>query len=382
MSKIRYINGKLIKTDSLKLEEFWCAEGKFISPKGNADAVVDLQGAFVAPGYIDLQINGLHGVDFTLSPDSVADASLVLPQYGVTSFLPTLISQTPASYRHSIPRIPQKRKGANILGIHLEGPFLNPLYMRAHDKSYALSFEGNNPLISCYGTLENVRLVTLAPELPEACRWIQFLKSQGVRIAAGHTNCSAEQYEAAVEAGVCMATHLFNAMEPFHHRKQGIIGEILGKRQGYYSIIADGIHLDPLTVQLAWNAHPEGLVLISDASAAAGLKTGGRCQLGEQTIETDGRRVVLKGTDTLAGSTLTLDKAVRNLHRFTGCSIVEAVQAASYKPAVVLGLERAKGILEEGFDADFVLLNDALEPIATFIDGHEVWRKEHQSSSF
>jgi N-acetylglucosamine-6-phosphate deacetylase len=163
-----------------------------------------------------------------------------------------------------------------------------------------------------------------------------------------------------------MATHLYNAMTPFHHRVPGIIGAVLSSQSHYYSMIADGIHVHPFAVKMAWNANPRGLILVSDSVAAT---------LGERHIAIDNQSPFLEGTTTLAGSTLTLDKAVRLMLRMTDCSIAEAVEAATIKPATILGLENCKGRLKEGYDADFLLLNDALEVKATFIAGKQIWNR-------
>jgi N-acetylglucosamine-6-phosphate deacetylase len=362
--KIQYCNAIIFHGNRMEKGSLWCSEGEIIPPQQIPDVVVDLKEQLIAPGYIDLQINGLHDLDFNSVPESVVQAAALLPRYGVTSFLPTVITSTPAHYQNILPKIPNSSSGAAILGIHLEGPFLNPVFCGAHPAACFRELEGQNPLLECYGSLDHVKLVTLAPELPNALRWIQYLTSKGIKVAAGHTNCTPMEFFKACEAGLCMATHLYNAMTPFHHRAPGIVGAVLSSQSHYYSIIADGIHVDPLAVKMAWSANPRGLVLVSDSVAAT---------LGERRVVADNQGSVLEGTTTFAGSSLTLDKAVRLLLLMTGCSIAEAIEAATIKPATILGLENRKGLLKEGYDADFLILNDLLEVKATFIAGKQAW---------
>lgn len=356
-----FTNGKIVRRHQIVAEDLWVSNGKIVPPQPNADTFLDMEGRLIAPGYIDLQINGAFGVDFSLGLEQLQTVASGLPRYGVTSFLPTVISTTPEKYRKILPEF-RRCTGAEPLGIHLEGPFLNPAQSGAHQKKYFLEFEKG--LEECYGSLANVKIVTLAPELKGADKVIAKLKEMGIIVSAGHTQAS---YDEMNRSGIKLATHLFNAMAPFHHRFPGVIGAALTRSELSYTIIADGIHIDPIALKLAWEANPKGLILISDAMIALG-KGKGKYRFGEQEVEVHDDKAVLAGTERIAGSVLTLDTAVRNLCKATGCTVVEAIECASLKPAKLLGLKN-KGHLEFGADADFNILSQDLEVKACYVAG-------------
>jgi N-acetylglucosamine-6-phosphate deacetylase len=368
-------NGKIIRQGIVEEGDLWCADGKFIPKQDNADLTVDLKGKLVVPGYIDIQINGIRGIDFTSEPESLQQAAAYMPSYGVTSFLPTVITTTPDRYRQILPQLQPRRggkHGSHVLGVHLEGPFLNPFFGGAHPSNLFLPFEGIHPILDCYGSLEGVKIVTLAPELPNALIWIEKLKESGVVVSAGHTQCTLEEYQAGLNAGVTMCSHLFNAMTPFHHRSPGLVGLILSRTPLFYSIIADKKHVHPTALKMAWLANPEGLILVTDAISALGADEG-TYRLGDKKIKVENGRPLLAGTTTLAGSVLSMDEAVRNLREVTGCTIAEAVYAATGCPAKVLGIDREKGSLDVGKDADFNVLDENLQVEACYISGEKAF---------
>lgn len=368
---IRYYNGKILRNHQLKEEDLWIKCGKIVSPQVKADVEIDVGGLIIAPGYIDLQINGGFGFDFSSDPQQVEYVASRLPQYGVTAFLPTLVCSSKEQYCRSIPLLQPRSlddQGASILGIHLEGPFFNPRQCGAHNPALIQIFKKGSTPEDYYGSLEGVKIVTLAPEIEGAIELIRSLKERNIIVSAGHTNASYEDMEKAVEAGACLATHLFNAMAPFHHRKPGLIGYILNHPKIYYSVIADGIHLHPATINLSWNANAKGLVLISDAIMALGLSEG-IYHLGNMQVQVEEGKATVVGTDIIAGSILSMDAAVRNLRNSTKCTIVEAIESATLKPASILGIQASKGTLEIGADADFIFLDNELNVKACFIAG-------------
>lgn len=343
----RICNGRLLRHHKLIQEDLWIQDNKIISPQQQADKVIDANGLIVAPGYIDLQINGAQDIDIVSQPERVGELAKVLRQHGVTSFLPTLISSKKERYQKAI-RLLQPREA--ILGIHLEGPYFNPERKGAHDPSNIIpSLESFEEL---YSNLNGIKLITLAPELPGALEAIRALSKKGIIVSAGHSNATFRQMEEAQEAGLKMVTHLFNGMGTFHHREPGIIGTALSQKGLFYSIIADGAHVHPMALKMAWNANPDGLILISDAIASN--------LLGDMKVEIVDDTAYIAGTRTLAGSTLLLDGAVRYFKQATDCSVVEALEAASLKPAMLLGIEKTKGTLNIGADADIIFLNDDL----------------------
>ncbi|CAL8265785.1 unnamed protein product [Gadus morhua 'NCC'] len=222
-------------------------------------------------------------------------------------------------------------------------------------------------------------MVTLAPELAGSQSVVEELSQRGVTVSLGHSVANLSQAEEAVQQGASFITHLFNAMLPFHHRDPGIVGlltsdRIPAGRSVFYGMIADGIHTNPAALRIAHRAHPAGLVLVTDAIMAMGLPPG-RHTLGQQVIEIQGLHAYVAGTTTLSGSIATMDMCVRHFQQASGCSVPEALEAASLHPAQLLGISHQKGSLEYGCDADLVLMDDQMVLEATYISGVEVWRK-------
>lgn len=367
----KFINAKILIDHEFQEGELWVRGGKIAMPEQFADETIDLGGSFLAPGYLDLQINGAFGVDFSLQPQRVDGVAKEISKYGVTGFLPTIVSSEAEKYNGKFSRLrPRKTEGAEILGIHLEGPYFSAKYNGAHNPDFLqLAFE---PDQSVYMDLEGVKMITLAPEIPGGIALIRAMKDRGILVSAGHTNATFLEMQDAIDAGVGLVTHLFNAMRPFHHRELGVVGSALIDPGLDYSLIVDGIHILPETVQLAWQLNPKGLFLVTDATAALGLENGAY-RLGAAVIEVVDGRVYAQGTNVLAGSSLSLDQAVRNLCAFTGCSIADAIEAASTKPAKLLGIYPKKGALYVGSDADFIVLDDELYVQATYVNGKQVY---------
>jgi N-acetylglucosamine-6-phosphate deacetylase len=374
-----YTDALILRGGEWKQEDLWVQDGQIIEEVTQADHTVSLEGGFLTPGYIDLQLNGAYGVDFARDPAGLLRVTERLPATGVTSFLPTLVSSHPPRYATALPCLQSclgRTQGAEALGIHLEGPFIAREKKGAHDASCLHApTAGLEDILDCYSGLEGVKIVTLAPELEGANTSIRALREQGICVALGHTVATRKEVLEAVHSGATWVTHLFNAMPGLHHRQPGPIGAVLGDRALSYTLIADGIHSDPSVVRLAWQAHPEGCVLITDAMAAMGLEDGSYT-LGDLEVEVAEGAARLAGTETLAGSVLCMDAAVRNLWRFSGCRKEEALAAATEKPARLLGLYPRKGSLEVGADADFLLLNEALEVQAAWVAGRCVYRGE------
>lgn len=335
--------------------------------------VLDGRGATLAPGFIELQINGGFGVDFTEQPDSIWQVGRQLPRFGVTTFLPTVITSPLETIAQAMRVVsggrPDAYRGAEPLGLHLEGPFLNPGKKGAHNPEYLR--QPSPELVRDWTPANGVRLVTLAPELPGALQTIAALAGQGVRISAGHSLAGQKDAEAGISAGICLGTHLFNAMPALEHRTPGLTGVLLTDDRVGFGLIADGIHVDPLMVKLAWRAKGgRGFVLVTDAMAALGMPPG-HSRLGGFDVIVDETSARL-ADGTLAGSILTEDAAMRNLMQFTGCSLAEAVAALTGTPAALLGLSD-RGRIQTGLRADFVLLDEELQVQATLAGGEVVY---------
>ena len=328
----------------------------------------------LAPGFIDLQINGAFGRDFTADPSTIWEVAALLPRYGVTSFLPTIISSpretTTCAQEVLAQGPPAGFRGATPLGLHLEGPFLNPAKRGAHDAAHLIM---PNPAVAESWTPHaHIRLVTLAPELPGAIELIEILVARGIVVSAGHSLASYEQGVAAIETGITYGTHLFNAMPPLDHREPGLVGALLAHKGLSVGVIADGVHLHPSLVELIWKVKgPSGVSLVTDAMAALGMPPG-NYRLGNQDVIVDGAEARLPD-GRLAGSVLSIDGAVRNLVKFADCRPVDALSTVTIVPASMLRLENSRGRIAPGFLADMVLLDSDLRVVQTVVAGDVVY---------
>ena len=319
------------------------------------------------------------------------DQLIYIIQYllGVTSFCPTLVTSPRDVYSKIIPHVKKAKggkHGAHILGLHLEGPFISSLKKGAHPVNCIRDLSGGfNDIKDMYGSLEDVAIITLAPELDEECIVVEECVKRGIAVSLGHSAATLKQAELAVRSGAKLITHLFNAMTVFHHRADpGIMGLLASKRLGnnpiYYGLIADGIHTHPTALRMAVRTNMRGLVAVSDAISAMGLADG-KYNLGQYEIEVKGPRAVIAGTETLCGASATVYDAVKNLISMADCSVVEALEAATLHPAQALGIENVKGTLNFGSDADFILIDkESLEIHSTWIHGQCVYTKD--SSNF
>lgn len=345
------------------------------APGGRTDiATIDAQGLLVAPGLIDLQINGGFRKDFTSDPSAIWEVGAQLPRYGVTAFLPTIVSAPEPAVGRALNVLasgpPAGYVGAEPLGIHCEGPML------ARRRRGANSARHLRPpsmgAIEGWSREAGVRLVTLAPELPGARRVIAAPAECGVVVSAGHSDATFDQARRAFAAGVRAGTHLFNAMSGFGHREPGLAGALLGDGPTV-SLIADGIHVHRAGVELAWRLKgPQEVALVTDAVASMGARAGRRRLGGTSITVQAGAPRTASGV--LAGSVLTLDAAARNLVAFTGCDPGEALTAASATPAALLG-EARRGRIEDGAGADLVLLDDGLGVVATIVAGRVAFER-------
>lgn len=337
---------------------------------------VDADGVRAVPGFIELQVNGAAGHDLTHDPTAIWRVGEALPRYGVTTFLPTIISSPPETIdtarRVLLEGPPPGYLGASAPGLHLEGPFLNPRYAGAHQSAH---LRHPDPRAAAgWSPDAGVRLVTLAPELPAGLELVAELARRGVLVAAGHSAATLDEARAAVEAGLRYGTHLFNAMPPLDHRAPGLVGALLLDDRVTIGLIVDGHHLDPAAVALAWRlAGPSRVSLVSDAMAALGQGPG-QYQVAEAEVTVDETGARLK-SGKLAGSVLALVEALGNLVAATGCAADDAIATVTATPARLLGMDdRAK--LERGARADVVLLDSTLRVTATFVGGRPAYLGE------
>ncbi|KAH6678559.1 hypothetical protein B0J14DRAFT_535042 [Halenospora varia] len=358
------------------------------------DQIVDLGGRILAPGLIDVQLNGAFGFNFSHIPENPSEYGKTLRQVnkrlvetGVTSYVPTLTSSPQEVYKNALPFLGPSgaerisEDGAESLGAHVEGPFISPSKNGIHpvsvlktapngyrDLEDMYGAENINPAISPNGTAlpPKIRKLTAAPEvLSNLEETISKLTSRGIVYSIGHTEATYELATTAISSGATMITHLFNAMAPLHHRNPGVFGTLgtppspAGDSRPFFGLIADSIHLHPTTIKIAYSTHPTGCILVTDAMHLVGLPNGCYSWSGDRIVK-NGSKLTLEGTDKIAGSSITLIECVSNFLNWTGCSVQEAVRAVTWTPARMLGLEGAKGGVREGGDADLVVI-DLLE---------------------
>ena len=339
----------------------------------DTDQKADLTADIVAPGLIDLQVNGGFGVEVGADPAAILTLAQRLPEAGVTAFLPTLITSPAAFYPRVFDavRAAGTPDGAEPLGLHLEGPFLSPRRAGAHKLDLIES--ADDTLFNALLEATCVRLVTLAPERPGAAIRIRRLRERGIVASLGHTDATYEQFVSGVDAGATMATHLYNAMSPFGHRAPGVIGAGLVDDRVTVGLIADGVHSHPASLQLAVRAKgADRIALVSDIMPAAGMPPGVYL-FGGQQVTVDGRSARL-ADGTLAGSITTLDQAVRNIVCWTDATPVDALRMAGEVPARTLGLSD-RGRIVTGAIADIALFDDDLTVRVTIARGRIVYQR-------
>ncbi|HLJ79807.1 MAG TPA: N-acetylglucosamine-6-phosphate deacetylase [Acidobacteriaceae bacterium] len=325
------------------------------------------------PALFDVHIHGCGGHDVMEATESaLGHIGAFLARRGVGAYLATTVTAPLDSLLRSLEGlaklIGQPGDGARPLGIHLEGPFLSPHKRGAHAEHQLLE-----PSVARFEQMweaaeGKIRLVTIAPELPGAPETIVHAAKLGVRVSLGHSNADLAEARRGVDAGAVTATHTFNAMRRFEARDPGLVAEVLTNDDLYAEIICDGLHVDAAAVRLFWKAKgPERALLITDAMAGTGMPDGSYW-LGELEVRVKNGRAVI-GEDTLAGSTLTLDAAVRNFMRFTGVSLQEAAALATRNPARMTGLEEEVGVLAAGRAANIAVLSAREEIVETFLRG-------------
>ena len=340
--------------------------------------VVDFGDAVLAPGLIDIHIHGSGGHDVMEDdPGAMRAIERFLAGHGVTSYFPTTVTAPEDKILFALDRIGRaietaEKDGdgaarARPLGIHLEGPFISHARRGVHPPAHLLPPTPKLFEKFWQAARGKIRVITIAPELEGAIEVIEMAVGRGVLVSLGHSDADLETTRRGVKAGARHATHTFNAMRPLGHRDPGILGEVLTDSRVTADIIADGIHLDPTIVDLFLKAKgPELAVLITDAISATGMPDG-RYQLGGIEVEVHDNKCLMNGT--LAGSVLTLDRAVRNVMEFGGWDLPSAVRAATLNPAKAVQVADRKGAIVVGADADFVVLSPSGEVRKTVVGG-------------
>jgi N-acetylglucosamine-6-phosphate deacetylase len=368
---------------------------------GRADpagaALVDASGCYIVPGFVDVHVHGVEGHDTLDGASAVGAIAARLPRYGVTAFCPTTVACPPDVLRGVLDqvrmaRIAPRSGSARVLPAHLESNFVSPDYRGAQpaaclrlppgaddvQQAYSVrggEYSGVQILVAISVYRADVGIVTLAPELPGAIDLVRSLVGAGHRASLGHSGADFDTAIAAIEAGATHATHLFNRMTPLAHRAPGLVGAILAREEVTAELICDGYHVHPAMCRLAIAAKGAGrMMAITDGTAGSGQPIGSEARLGGRVIHVRDEAAFLDD-GTLAGSTLTMDRAFRNIVTSFRQSLVDAAAMCATTPARQLGLSGV-GVLAEGAVADVVVLDRDLRVVRTFVDGAQVWPAE------
>ncbi|KRB44446.1 N-acetylglucosamine-6-phosphate deacetylase [Phenylobacterium sp. Root700] len=375
---VAFVNGQVLTDGRFTPATVLVEGGRIVALGAEADAIagaeqVDMEGGFLVPGFIDTQVNGGGGLLFNDAPnaDTIATIGAAHRKYGVTGFLPTLISDDLATVAKAIAAVDEAIEAGvpGVLGIHIEGPFLSERRKGVHDASkFRTLDEASLQLLT--SARHGKTLVTLAPETttPEM---IGRLAAAGVTVAAGHTNATYDRLMEALGAGVTGFTHLFNAMSPLASREPGAVGAALDHQDSWCGVIIDGRHIHPAALRIAFRAkRHDRFMLVTDAMPSVGMVDKTFTIQGRPIRVVDG--VCVDENGTLAGSDLDMASAVRNAVQLTGLDLADAAAMASTNPAAFLGLDAEVGQIAPGFRADLTLLGAELTARRTWIGGREV----------
>lgn len=382
MTSIQIRNVRLVAPSGVISDGWLTMRGGRIGAFGAGDPqpangeIIDGQGGWLLPGFIDVHVHGGAGHEaMDATPDAIRSMARFYARHGVTAFLPTTWTDTGPRVSAALDAISEvvgaQPDGATVLGSHVEGPYINAERGGAQNNTYIRRAMRDEAL----GWLDRgiVRLMALAPEFSENEWLIEECVKRGIVVSAAHTTATYDQMRRAVNLGVSQTTHTYNAMTGLHHREPGTLGAALMLPALTCELIADNIHVHPVSMALlAKLKGPDGIILITDAVRGAGLSDG-EYQIDERTVVVrDGAVRLPDGT--LAGSILTMERALKNFVTATGWPLEQAWKASSLNAARQLRIDARKGSLAPGKDADVVLLDDAFNVRLTVAEGRVVWR--------
>ena len=371
-----YVEGKGIVKTSLKFENGLISE---ITDSVVSDGLTIPENWLVLPGYIDQHVHGAAGCDaMDATTAAISTMAMTVAQEGVTTFCPTTMTQSVENINKALANIKQyieenHPEGAKVLGVHLEGPYISKDYIGAQPLSYV-----QNPGVESFKKYQkasgnHIRIVTLAPEVSGSEELIPYLVQEGIVASIGHTASKFQDVKKAVGLGARNLTHTYNAMRPLHHREIGTVGAAFLLDDLACEIICDGIHLSVPAMQLLLKNKPKDkVILVTDAMRAKAI--------GEGESELGGQKVFVKngearlGDGTLAGSVLTMDRAVRNMINLVGLPIEQSVDMATINPAKNLGIDKEEGSIAKGKKANFVVVDENFNVKMTIREGRIIYQ--------
>lgn len=342
----------------------------------SSESVIDCKGLYVAPGFIDIHIHGAGGYDTMDGTfDAINEISKTICKYGTTSFTPTTMTMSAEDILKSMTAIKKAKlegtDGAQVLGAHLEGPFISPNAIGAQNPNYLIKPTFENFESMTGDAMDSVVSITMAPEVDGAKELASILTEKGIRCSIGHTKATYEEAIEGIKCGFCHSTHLFNAMTGFTHREPGVVGATFDT-DITTETISDGIHISYPSLRIAYKQKgTDKTLLVTDAMCACGMPDGNYALGGQPVIVKDGSARLENGA--LAGSILTLNKAIKNIYENTDYPLYEIVKMASFNGAKYCRVDDKKGQIKENFDADLVLFDDNIDIKMTIVNGKIVY---------
>lgn len=373
-------NCKIIKLDHIETGSVLIEDGiikEFNPVDCKCDEIIDANGLFLSPGFIDIHIHGAGGYDtMDGTVEAIDSISKTIVKHGTTSFLPTTMTVSIEAINKSMHAIKSLKEngasGAQVLGAHLEGPFISPSAIGAQNPQYL-----QNPSIDTFNKMtadceDAVVSITLAPELDGSLELIQYLSAKNINCSLGHTKATYEETMKAIDSGANHSTHLYNAMTPLNHRSPGVVGALFDSPKVSIETISDGIHISYPALRIAYKQKtPDKSILVTDAMMACCMPDGNYSLGGQDVIVKDNAARIKTGS--LAGSVLTLDRAIKNVYENCNMPLYEVVKMATYNPAKFCNVSEHKGLVKEGYDADLVLFDEDINVKHVFVKGRSVF---------
>ena len=377
MTKI--INARVLTENGFENKDIYIENGKFTSNASACDNIIDAKGKMLIPGFMDIHIHGVCGYDFNdgnlQGLDVIAN---FLASHGTTSVLATTSTTDKDVIANAVKALAEKMKtgttGAEIIGLHMEGPIFSDKAIGAQNPAYIQQATIENVDAMLGENKDILKMLALSPELEGSFELIDQLTARGVVCAIGHTGADYECAVKAIEHGCTMMTHFYNAMTPLKHREPGVVGAVLEGRGADVQLICDFVHVHPGALNVAIKcAEKEHVIMISDAISGTGLGDGVYDLGGLEVFVNAGVARIAGGA--LAGSTLTLDTAMKNMVGI-GYSIEDVSKFLSYNPARALGMADRKGLIKDGWDADAIIIDDDFNVMTTIVGGKCVYTAE------